>query len=1085
MYTFPKRLLASCCLLSSLSVAAPDPEAFKNPPHAYLPRTWMHAMNGNLSKEGFTKDFEALADAGIGGALVFHIARGIPDGPTAFGSDAFNDVLAHAAVEAERVGIEMGVHNCDGWSSSGGPWVTPELSMKKVVFAEAVTTGGATQLTLPPADASQGYYRDIALLAWPANEDVDKLAKQKETLSASSPLADASLLRDGNLDTEFTPRPDAKGEVWIQSTYSAPVTIRSLHTEQRSRHGTGSLWISKDGSHFEKIGPLTQSRTGKHHWSFTGDYRDGLTAKAFRIVFNDSFPIRQFQLSAYPRLSDWQTRNAIVEGSTKLDKSFPQSSAIDRKAIRILHKGSLPNDEIAIDLPPGSWIVTRFGYTTTDARNHPASDAGRGLEIDKLNAEAIDFHFEQYVAKVVKEAQARGSNALLYSEIDSFEMGGNNWTQNFDQTFYDRWGYDLIEWLPAFAGHVVESVESTDAVLTDMRGLVSNLMTQNYFQRFTDLCREHGMKSYIEPYGFGTLDELAVGGASDMTMGEFWVVDEGFKGTFDAAVSSARTYGKKVISAESFTAWSEVNWRGHPYSMKIFGDHAWASGVNETMFHRFAHQPNTHVIPGMTMGSVGSHIDRTQTWWHNAGKAWFKYLARGSYLLQQGMPASDFLVFVGDTTPNKVPGWNSVKLPAGTLGDFVNADVLINRVRVEDGKLVLPEGTRYNALYLHNSQSLRLATLKRIETLARQGAVVVGLPPSQPIGYIELKNKRHEFDKIVTQVWGDGSEARAYGKGYLIPQASPQSALDYLQLGPDLLIDGSGAEHFTHRRIGEGELYFFFNETDEYRELSLDFRVQGLAPEVWDADSGKIERVESYHAADGRTRFPLLVEPGGSRFIYFRSPSSPTPQTSPAKLALLQAYSSSQTPASAASLLLDQPWTVSFDPKWGGPGKVVMQELQDWTESALPGIRHYSGTAVYETEVELPSDWRSSGETIVLDLGHVSIAADVTINGHSYETLWKPPFALDATQSLKPGRNRIKIEVTNVWTNRLIGDEAFPRNDGYEMGKPMPEWFSANQPPPPSDRVTWTAWNFYDKEELQRLEPSGLKGPVRLLKSSD
>ncbi len=1082
MIIIPKLFTAAFVLATTLAYAAPDPNEFKNPTNPYLPRTWMHLMNGNLSKEGFTKDIEALADAGIGGALVFHIARGIPDGPTQFGSDAFNDVLVHAAVEAERVGIEMGLHNCDGWSSSGGPWVTPEQSMKKVVFAETVVSGGLQKIELPKVDRARDFYRDIAVLAWPAPIDVDHLSSHHETLRSSDEDANLDLIRDGNIDTELTLDAPGIESPWIQSSYPTAVTIRSLVTEQRSRHGKGFLWISEDGIDFTEVGPLKKVRIGKSHWSFEQAYPEGITAKHFRILFDSSYPIRRFELSAYPRMSDWQTQNAMVKGSIKQDGSFPENAIISRKQIHILNQGELPPHPLQVDLPPGSWIVTRYGYTTTGAHNHPASDAGRGLEIDKLDAAAMDFHFEQYVGKVVKEAQSQGSNALLYSEIDSFEMGGNNWTENFNETFEQKWGYDLLPWLPAFSGHVIESSQSTDAVLTDMRGLVADLMTENYFERFTELCHQYNMKSYVEPYGFGTLNELSIGGSADKTMGEFWVVPQGFMGIFASAVSSARIYGKKVISAESFTAWSEVNWRGHPYSMKIYGDHAWASGINETMFHRYAHQPNTHVIPGMTMGSVGSHIDRTQTWWNNAGKAWFKYLARGSYLLQQGNPASDFLVFTGDNTPNRVANWNSVDLPAGVRGDFVNADVLINRLSVKDGKLVLPEGTSYNAIYLHNSDKLRLATLKRIEQLARNGALIVGPAPSSPIGYTEYQSDTAEFQAIVSKLWANSDTPTNYGKGQILPSRKAADALEHLGLGPDLLIDGIGAEYFTHRKIGQGELYFFFNETDEYREMNLDFRVSNRIPEIWDADTGSIERLDSYQVEENRTRFTTTVEPRGSRFVYFREPLGSEIKTTPSKLALLATMGLTESTAKTNTLLLDLNWQIEFDKTWGGPGLIETNTLQDWTLNEVEGIRHFSGTAIYRSQFDLNAEWATAGQPIALDLGSVDIAAIVTVNETTFPTLWKPPFALDVSSALKAGTNSIQIEVTNTWTNRLIGDEGFARNDGYEMDAPMPKWFSNNEPPPESDRYTWTAWNFYNTEESRALEPSGLKGPVRLIR---
>ncbi|MBD5780070.1 glycoside hydrolase [Pelagicoccus sp. NFK12] len=1075
-----KTLLATATLFASTASAAPDPAEFANPSNQYKPRTWMHIMCGNLSKEGFTQDFEALADADIGGALVFHIDRGIPCGPVEFGSEEFNDILAHAAVEAQRVGIEMGLHNCDGWSSSGGPWVTPEQSMKKVVFAETVVNGGRQSITLPRPDRSRDFYRDIAVLAWPASNDVQQLATQTANLSASAARNGIEALQDGNIDTETIITAADDGKIWIQASYPEPVTIKSIVTEQRSRHGVFTLYTSDDGESFQEVGTLNNGRIGKNHWTSTQSFTDGLTAKHFRLILDQSFPVSRFELVAYPRLPNWQVNNAMVSAEANPYDTLPTDAIIAPSDIHILHQGNLESDTLKTNLPKGKWLITRYGYTTTNAFNNPASDAGRGLEIDKLDAAALDHHFEQYVGKVVKEAQARGSNALLYSEIDSYEMGGNNWTANLDQLFSDRWGYDLTKWLPTFNGHVIESNAATHAVLTDMRDLVADLMTQNYFRRFSELCHEHGMLAYNEPYGFGTLNELEVGGTADKTMGEFWVREEGFDGFFNAAVSSARIYGNKVISAESFTSWHQVNWRGHPFSMKVYGDHAWTQGINETMFHRYAHQPNTHVIPGMTMGSVGSHIDRNQTWWHNAGKAWFKYLARGSYLLQQGLPVSDFLIFTGDKRPNQIPLWNSGIIPAGYRGDFVNADVLIHRITVQDGKLVLPEGISYKALYLHNSDQLRLATLQRLEELVARGATILGLAPSKPIGYREQTEKSDTFSNIVSKLWASETEPTHYKKGTVIPTAQIADGLAYLQLGPDLIVNGAPSADFIRRSIGDGTLYFLFNESKEYQDMQLDFRVTGLTPEIWDADTGTVEQVVDYQSDALRTRFRLTVEPHGSRFVYFRKGKAP--EFTPSKLQLLDTLGQTAKTDEPEALPLDLDWQVTFDKNWGGPGQIAMPELQDWTEHSEDGVRHFSGTAVYNATFELPANWANTDTPVALDLGEVKIAAVITINGQRFPTLWKPPFAHDISSALKPGPNSIQVEVTNVWTNRLIGDEAHPANDDYDLNGTMPEWFSKNEPAPASDRYTWTSWNFYATDELKTLEPSGLIGPVRLVK---
>jgi hypothetical protein len=160
---------------------------------------------------------------------------------------------------------------------------------------------------------------------------------------------------------------------------------------------------------------------------------------------------------------------------------------------------------------------------------------------------------------------------------------------------------------------------------------------------------------------------------------------------------------------------------------------------------------------------------------------------------------------------------------------------------------------------------------------------------------------------------------------------------------------------------------------------------------------------------------------------------------------------------------------------------VTFNDLQDWTNRSELGIKHYSGTANYYKTFVISQAQVASNEPIYLDLGDVQQIAEVTVNGKKLATLWKPPFALDVSSALVAGDNQLEVAITNTWVNRLIGDEALPDTSGYSMVGDTVPWLNNNQPPPKSERVTFTGYNFFAKDKQKILQSSGLIGPVRII----
>jgi hypothetical protein len=1080
-------------------------QLFKTPPRDVRPKTWMHAMSGNMSREGLTKDFESLAEVGIGGLLLFNITQGIPNGPVQYNSEEHHALLAHAAKEAQRLGLSFGIHNCDGWSASGGPWVSPAQSMKMVVWREVYTQGGPISIQIPQPTSREGFYEDIAVLAFPSLSSAAGAAPAKVT--ASHPDFDLALATDGRWDeSSQLEAGNDNGAPWIQFDYTAPITLRSAFLVFRDRHAKAELQVSDDGVDFKKAVALEKVRTGKGEWAIADGF-EGVSGQFFRLQFNQKVSLKEVELSERYSIDNLFGRNAMArteDAQLKPIGTPADKDIIQQESILDLSQYMDPAGMLRAELPPGEWTIMRFGYTSTGAFNNPASLAGRGLEVDKLNREAFKSHYDAFVKQVVNKAKPLAPDAFQYVEIDSYEMGGQNWTDSFEQIFQDRYGYSLRQFLPLIAGRFVGGAEVAEAVLWDYRNLISDLMTKNYFAYFTELCHADGLKSYIEPYGFGPLNDLEIGGKADLPMGEFWMNRP--VTMVASAVSSAHIYGKNVISAESFTSNPEINWKGHPAMAKRSGDRAWASGINEFMFHRFAHQANTHVEPGMTMNRWGFHFDRTQTWWKNAGAAWFTYIARGSYLLRQGVPVADLLVFVGDGSPNSVVDREDFTpaIPSGIKFDCVNADVLINRLQVEEGKLMLPEGTSYRALIIRNAKQLSLGTLQRLVELKQQGALIGGELPQELGGYGHSAETQSRFIALKAQL----EEVLVEAGSFNIQQFLTENGIE-----EDFKIEGRNDIDFAHRALPAADLYFLYNPDSLAREFKVRFRMSGKKPERWNPIDGSVEKLGQFRMEDKYTLVPIRLLPGASAFVVFRESLqrddlfvinnnqgdiSFTSAGGHQLFAAIEKNGTYQATLSNGSewrrevnylpvpLTINSPWLVKFHKSYGPAKAVAMDSLIDWKDYPLDSVRYYAGTATYRTSFSMPADLLSEDTEVMLDLGDVHIVAAVKVNGKALGVLWMPPFIANITDVLKPGENKLEIEVTNQWSNRLIGDEQYPAHDGgYELGHhgltdlQMPDWYVKNEPLPAGPRNTFTTAPFYQASDS--LMPSGLKGPVKLL----
>ena len=1078
------RLLFGSVLLGLVLTAAAAPvdplaNGFLAPPDSARPQTWWHWMNGNITQAGITADLEAMKQIGLGGATIVNVDCGVPRGTVPFMSPEWREDFKFAVQEANRLGLELCVENCAGWSSSGGPWNTPSNAMQRVVTSEVRVTGPANfSAALPVPPTKLDFYRDIAVLAFPA--------------------------------------PNAKATI--------------------------ANFDAKDG------------RSGK------------------------------FVLSE-------RTAGNAAAGSVQ------RADIVDLTA-------KLVDGKLNWSVPAGEWIILRLGYTPTGVKNHPAPAEGEGLECDKFSKAALDAHWAGFMQKVLDDIGPLAGKALNSSLIDSYEVGGQNWNQDFRAEFQKRRGYDPLKYLPAFTGRVVDNAAVSERFLWDVRRTIADLFAENYFGHFAELCRQHGLQNAVEPYT-GPFESMQSGATADVVMGEFWSGSSGHP-SVKLAASIAHVYGKSIVAAESFTASPEPGrWQNDPYSLKTLGDLMYCQGLNRYVFHRYAMQPWTNTWPGMTMGQWGFHFERTVTWW-NQGKPWIDYISHCQFLLQQGRAVADAAYFTGESSPVEMRAGNPA-LPAGYDYDAINADVLLHGATVKAGRLTRPSGASYAALILPPSDAdMTPQLLSRLRELVRAGATVVGPRPQHSPSLADYPKCDAQVKKLADELWGNGDGAgrteNTDGKGRVVWGQSLADVFAAQNLKPDFDFTnaaGNARLAYAHRIAGEADIYFVSNQRRQFDTADCTFRVGGKVPELWHPDTGIIEPAPVWSATDGRTKVRLDFDPAGSVFVIFRHavdradhvaaisvnlaadaatgpkleiqhavfaatdgagemdvtakvselvraglpvvasnetfgrdpaylhakelrvdyllagqpvhrnvPENETlalvataagqpPQwetlAAPDGSAVVKAWSNGDLAlctangkimhADAADVPAPQDvtgdWQLSFPPNWGAPPAVTLDKLISWTAHPDNGVRYFSGTATYEKDIEIAADRLTAGRELWLDLGAVKNFAEVSLNGQSLGVLWKPPFRVNISAAAKAGANKLVVKVTNLWPNRLIGDEQLPADvvwSGKQL-KEWPQWFLDGKPSP-NGRLTFTTWHHWTKDSP--LLESGLLGPVTL-----
>jgi len=705
--------------------------------------------------------------------------------------------------------------------------------------------------------------------------------------------------------------------------------------------------------------------------------------------------------------------------------------------------------------PDGEWVVLRFGYSLLGVTNHPATPEATGLEVDKLDRRYVKDYLEKYLDsyKNTVGADEMGKRGIQYVINDSWEAGSQNWTDNMLEQFKKLRGYDATPWLPVLTGRVVESADASDRFLWDFRKTIADLIATEHYGQLEDTLHKWGMRHYGESHETRRAfvgDGMEVKKMNEVPMSAMWTQrpgvnnpQYGYNADDRESASVAHIYGQNIAAAESLTA-AAAPWAWAPATLKPTADQELLNGINRFVIHESAHQPLADKAPGLTLGPFGQWFNRNDTWAEEAGP-WVDYLARSSYMLQQGRFAADVLYFYGeDSNLTAIFQHSAPNIPAGYGFDYINADALMHELSVAQGRIVTNSGMEYRVLALDpNSRHMSLPVLRAIHTIVENGAVVAGLKPADDPS---LADDQSEFEKLSSELFGDGSGVHRVGKGTVYALENLADVFSALHLPPDFdYAKGSSESHveFAHRKLKNGDIYFVDNRGDRDESIDALFRVAGMQPELWRAETGTTAPA-SFKIADGRTTVPIRLEPWGTVFVVFRKAASESSRVVP-------------DPKEVKVATIDGPWNLAFQPGRGAPASVTVNGLSDWTQNADPGVRYFSGIGTYSKTIQASPEWFRKGARLWLDLGDVKNLAEVTINGKSLGQAWHEPYRVDATSTLKPGANEVTIKVVNAWVNRMIGDEQ-PGASKYTFADVKP--YKANSP----------------------LLPSGLLGPVTVVR---
>lgn len=781
-----------------------------------------------------------------------------------------------------------------------------------------------------------------------------------------------------------------------------------------------------------------------------GYYRE-VCVLAYPVIRKPSGGVKNWDLKAMRsalKFNDWFQINSAPPTGALFEEDPSRPEEQDANADDVLDLSDKLGGDGTLDWRPesGRWKVIRLGYTLGDHRHvSTCSDTWKGYAIDPLDAGAFNRYWEVNVKPLLEAAGPLAGKTLKYVHTDSWEVDVFNWTPAMREEFRKRRGYGMTPWMPALTGRIVDSREATGRFLFDYRKTLGELVIDHHYALMKQYAGQYGVGMHPESGGphYTPIDAQRCLGMSDVPMSEFWA-DNGHRRTDNVKffvkqpASAAHTYGHRFVAAEGFTTiypqWQERLWD----NLKPAFDHACLEGLNRLVWHAFVCSPASQGVPGQQY-FAGTHLNPLVTWWPQSG-AFFDYLNRCQYMLQQGLFVADACYYYGDHVPNytQLRVSDPARLGAGYDYDVITEDAILTRLSAKDGRLVLPDGMSYRIMVIPSRTEISLPVLRKLKEFSDAGVTIVGPKSKTASGLAGATDADAEVQALAEAIWGAGGRGVEHNTG--------GGVLAVMGIVPDFSftpISGKPDVNYIHRRTDGAEIYFVAHRGKEPASIRATFRVSGMAPEIWDAVTGERRFATDYEVADA-VSLPLSFGPCGSAFVVFREDAAAHPATGAPNF-----------PVREDRLTLAGPWTVHFDPAMGAPESVVFPALENWINRPEEAVKYYSGKATYELDFELPA--ALEGKPLDLDLGNVCELADVRLNGKSLGVVWSCPFRLDVSGAIQSGANHLEIDVVNFWANRIIGDKKLPEAQRH------------------------TKTNITSFQNGDALMPSGLLGPARLV----
>jgi hypothetical protein len=1147
-------------------------QGFAVPPASSRPHTWWHWMNGNITKEGITADLEAMAEVGLGGAQIFNVSVDIPRGPVRFNSPEWIEMVKHAATEAKRLGLELCIHNCAGWANSGGPWNTPEHSMKTVVTSEMQVKGG-TSVTAPPPQpqASPDFYRDIAVVAFrtPSENaavianlrsklfferrdvryEIPAKASQETTIQRKDviDLTDKLLASDGKTTAWKVPKGDwtilrigytATG----QKNHPAPDEGRGLECDKLSREAVKAHWDGHVGRILAALGTtdgpdkpglnnilIDSYEVGTQNWTqgFEHEFkaRCGYSILKFLPVFTG-------RIVDSPEVTErflWDFRRVIADMfAENYSEYFGQLAHEAGLLYSCEPYGNSPSDDIQYgsfcDIPMGEFWTRSGNSVSSGNAKLPASIAhvyGRkfvGAEAFTASAENGKWQQDPFEIKAQGDAvYCSGVNRMIYhryahqpwtnpARYPGMTMG--KYGMHFERTLtWWKQGSDWLRYQARCQYMLQEGRFVADVLFFCGEGAPNGLRNIKIPRGYDyDVCDTRALKMLkvedgrlVLPSGMSyrvlVLPEEPVMSPEILkTVGK--LVDKG-------AVVVGKKRPERAPGLRNYPA-SDATIKRLAYKIwkKVIFDKSLAEVLNSLNIKPdFISDDDEHIkyihreINGMDYyflacsDKKGMEAEctfrikgRAPEFWRpdtgemedvlvyeeNAGMTTipvcfdpsgsvfvvFRKPVSGDHALEVSYTAAVKKKTDGKKQPESTDDLKILKAEYGYFADersenCANVTEIVSKL-VADGNLTIVAANNLLKEDPAPGMHKELQIDYRVNDVNKQVQIIEGQSVTLP------------QEAEIVKAW--------YGIISNIPEIEqlrkPADVTDKLAKA---VKDGTLMVDVNDELIGDREVPLPFKK----KEIRVEYMYNGVR--------GCTKAVENK---------TLILPPEPEDAIHLPAYQLLTPDYGYPELLAWKSGDFKIAMSSGDILLanlitvpdvleIDGPWQLSFPPDCGAPQQVTLDKLISWTEHADAGVKYFSGTATYSTTFTWDNLTFLLFDRVILDLGRLKNFAKVRLNGKSFPVLWKPPYRLDITRDIQKGENELQIEVTNLWPNRLIGDEQLPDDREWQGSrlKEWPQWLLDGKPSP-TGRFTFTTWRHWQKDDA--LLPSGLLGPVQI-----